>query len=127
MRNEISVKRNGSKPMSCADAISEARHWSNYLLEREFRGPGDTIEAASYRVETKWGVPATLTDRLRIRDVTDMLLSNWCLLRVAYDNCVSQEEKRLAHEVELAKAVGLNAASTTSLRAALALLKKEKP
>lgn len=112
MGNGIGVKRDGGKRMSCSDAIAEARHMSNYLLQREFRGPGDTIEAAAYRVERKWGVPSSLIDRLRIREVNDMLLSNWVKLKAAYEAACQQVERQAQHQQELAKDAGANAASS---------------
>lgn len=109
MGNGIGGARNGSSKLSCSNAIAEARHMSNYLLEREFRGPGDTIEAAAYRVERKWGVPASLINRLRIREVNDMLLSNWIKLTAGYEAACQQVERQAQHQQELAKELGANA------------------
>lgn len=116
MGNGIGGARNGSSKLSCSNAIAEARHMSSYLLEREFRGPGDTIEAAAYRVERKWGVPASLIDRLRIREVNDMLLSNWIKLTAGYEAACQQVERQAQHQQELAKELGANAAGSRLYR-----------
>ena len=118
MRDKTSV---GGVKMSVADGIAEARHMSDFLLSKEFRGPGDTIEAAAYRAEKRWGVPATIIQRLRHRDVSDMLMSNWWRLKAAYDAACVHQERMLRHELELAKAGGLNAANSALTRAAIRL------
>lgn len=58
---------------------------SGFLLESEFRGPGDTIEAAAYRVQTKYGIPVATTLRLRCsREVKDMFMSSFFPVLNAY-------------------------------------------
>ncbi len=64
------------KRMSTA-YIDTAKGMAGFVLEREYRGPGDTIEAAAYRAQHKYGVAATLLMRLRHREVRDMLMSNF--------------------------------------------------
>lgn len=64
--------------------INDAKEMASYLLAREHRGPGDTIEAAAHRIQTKFGVPTAVLMRLRHRDVKDMLLSNFMTLANAY-------------------------------------------
>lgn len=105
--------------MSCVENIAEARRMSDFLLQREFRGPGDTIEAAAYRAEQRWGAPASIIQRLRHRDVTDMLLSNWVAIKQAYQAACAHQENQLRHEVALARASGANEANSIALRTAV--------
>jgi hypothetical protein len=110
--------RAAESKMSCVDAIGEARRMSDYLLHREFRGPGDTIEAAAYRVEQRWGAPATIIQRLRHRDVTDMLLSNWWRLRAAYQAACEAQERQADHAAQLAREAGVNETNSRLFTAA---------
>lgn len=64
--------------------INDAKEMASFLLAREHRGPGDTIEAAAHRIQTKFGVPTSVLMRLRHRGVNDMLLSNFMMLANAY-------------------------------------------
>lgn len=118
MRNKIHV---GGDTVSCTESIAEARRMSDFLLQREFRGPGDTIEAAAYRAEQRWGAPATMIQRLRHRDVTDMLLSNWVAIKSAYQAACAYQEKHLEHEVALARASGADETNSIALRTAIRL------
>ncbi len=123
MRNKISAPEN---KMSCVDAhIADARTMSDYLLRKEFRGPGDTIEAAIYRAERRWGVPASMLKRLRHRDVADMLLSNWIKLSAAYAAACEQSERQADHQEALARAVGINEDNSLLAKAA-ALVARQK-
>lgn len=111
MRNKISV---GGDKMSVVDVtIADARRMSSFLLAREFRGPGDTIQAAAYRVEQNWGVPATIIRRLQHRDVKDMLLSNWIRLKHGYEAACNRAAAAADHQKLLAGQAGNHAANST--------------
>lgn len=58
------------------DAVMELKRMNGFLLSREHRGPGDTIEAAAYRLQTRFGIPVAMTMRLRNREVSDMFVSS---------------------------------------------------
>lgn len=90
-----------NKPMSTA-YISEAKGMADFLLAREHRGPGDTIEAAAHRVQNKFGVPSALLMRLRHREVKDMLLSNFASLATAYRRASEKIDRAYEHEREMA-------------------------
>lgn len=90
-----------NKPMSTA-YISEAKGMADFLLAREHRGPGDTIEAAAHRVQNKFGVPSALLMRLRHREVKDMLLSNFATLATAYRKASAKLDQAYEHERERA-------------------------
>ncbi len=82
--------------------ISEAKGMANFLLSREHKGPGDTIEAAASRVQRKFGVPSSVLLRLRHREVKDMLMSNFLALAGAYKAAKSKMERAYEHEREVA-------------------------
>ncbi|MEO9230892.1 MAG: hypothetical protein ABI216_18370 [Devosia sp.] len=85
--------------------VDEATHWAEALLQRTYRGPGDTIEAASYRAEQKYGVPAQTFWALRYRRPKDILASVYRTLGAAYEAECGRQEAKLRHELELAKAL----------------------
>ena len=103
MRNKIHSKE--SKSMSTA-YVTTAKGMATYLLSREHRGPGDTIEAAAHRIQTRFGVPVALLMRLRHREVKDMLASNFFSLANAFNEAMERAEKRVdevyRHEKDLA-------------------------
>lgn len=70
--------------MNTLAMVAEAKRMSSEMLSHEYRGPGDTIEAAAYRLQTKRGVPVATTLRLWNRDVTDMLVSSFAPVFSAY-------------------------------------------
>lgn len=106
--------------------VADARHWANALVTREFRGPGDTIDAAMWRAEQKWGIERSTFWSLRYRPPQEIFVSVYMRLRQAYDTEVARQEARLQHELALAKAAGLNAASSPAYREAEALLRKKE-
>lgn len=99
--------------MSVVDgSIADAKRWSEFMLQRKFRGIGDTIERAAFEAERTWGAPASIMLRLRNREVSDMLLSNWIKLKAAYEAACSQVERQAQHQQELAKDAGINEANS---------------
>lgn len=119
MRDKCSVR--GGK-MSVVDAgIAEVRRKGLFILEWEFRGPGDTIEAASHRAEQKFGVPASFLQRLRSRNLTDALYSNCIRVSNAYDILCGQIERSAQHQQDIAKDAPQNAISSRLLKMAARL------
>jgi len=88
--------------MSSAAYIGTAKGMADFLLSREHKGPGDTIEAAAYRLQSRFGVPSTVLMRLRHREVKDMLMSNFMALAAAYQSATERVEKAYQHEKSLA-------------------------
>lgn len=82
--------------------VSEAKEMANWLLKREHRGPGDTIEAAAYRLQTKYGLPVALLMRLRHREVKDMLISSFVAISSAYQAATDRMGKAYEHERAMA-------------------------
>lgn len=64
--------------------VNDAKAMSRWLLNKEFRGIGDTQEAAAGRVQTKWRAPAVALLRLKHRDITDMKISTWASIFEAF-------------------------------------------
>jgi hypothetical protein len=82
--------------------VKEAKGMADYLLSREHRGLGDTIEAAAYRTEAKYRVPASFLLRLRNRPVNDMLVSNFMALAAGYRKATQAVDRAYEHEKSLA-------------------------
>lgn len=62
----------------------EAKRMSRKLLQREHRGPGDTIEAAAHRIETRHRVPASVIMQCWNRPPREMKVSRWMAVFRAY-------------------------------------------
>jgi hypothetical protein len=90
---------------NAATTVLEASQWADALLQRTYRGPGDTIEAASYRAEQKYGVPAQTFWALRYRKPNGILAHIYLTLKAAYEAECERQEARLRHELELTKQV----------------------
>ena len=106
--------------------VHEAQRWASALLEREHRGPGDTLDAAMWRAEQKWGIDHSTFWSLRYRPPREIFTSVYMRLRQAYEMECVRQEARLQHELMLAKAAGFHAANSTVVAQAEALLRKEK-
>lgn len=55
----------------------EAKRMSSDLLRKEHRGPGDTIEAAAHRLQTRLRVPAAIILQCWNRPAREMKVSRW--------------------------------------------------
>lgn len=80
----------------CIEYVFLGQKMANNLLNDEFKGAGDTIEAAAYRVQTKWHVPASLLLRLRHRaaQMRDMKISSWFAIFEAYQRACQKAEQK---------------------------------
>lgn len=76
-------RQKGNGKMS-AEYIMEAKRMSGFLLNKEYKGPGDTIEAAAYRLQTRYGIHYATTLRLRNEEVRDMRISSFAPILNAY-------------------------------------------
>lgn len=93
----------GTKKMDQMVLVGAAKRMNRDLLASEYRGPGDTLEAAAYRLQTKMGVPASTTLRLWNRDVTDMLVSSFAPVLnawLALKNKANRAADRVEHAYE---------------------------
>lgn len=93
--------------------VIEAQRWAAGLIDSEFRGPGDTIDAAMFRAEQKWGIERSTFWSLRYRPPRELFVSVYMRLRQAYETECARQEARLQHELMLTKAA-LGDAATTS-------------
>ncbi|MFK4826028.1 hypothetical protein ACI0FM_14750 [Paenochrobactrum sp. BZR 588] len=83
------------------DYISHARGMSEYILNRSYRGAGDTVEAAMHRAERRFGAPATWLHRLRYRNIKDMPVSAYGAIVRAYELACQASQKAYEAEREL--------------------------
>lgn len=82
--SRMTKRKKGNGEMDAAMMISEAVMMNREMIKAEYRGPGDTIEAAASRLEAKFGLPFPTAMRLWNRDVTDMLVSSFAPVLNAY-------------------------------------------
>lgn len=75
-------------------ALEEARFWAEELQKAEFRGLGDTREAARYRVASKTGIAESYLKRLRYkwREMGEVAGSQYRALMLAYEEMISTNE-----------------------------------
>lgn len=85
--------------------VANATKWSKALWKKTYDGMGDTQEAAMYRAEQQYGVPAQTFWALKYRPPKDILASIYMRLYAAYHNECERQEAKLRHELELAKAL----------------------
>lgn len=95
----------------CTEYVFLSQKMANDLLNSEFKGAGDTIEAAAYRVQTKWHAPASILLRLRHRaaQMRDMKVSSWFAVFEAYQRACAKAEQnyniaRTSNEIDPALA-----------------------
>jgi hypothetical protein len=91
MSDLMNVERKGKSVMQDVNSKiqlnpSGAQEMATLLVNNEFRGRGDTIEATCYRLQTRYGVSASLLDRLssKYREINDMKLSSYAAVFAAY-------------------------------------------
>ncbi len=106
--------------------VLDAQRWTESLVDREHRGPGDTIDAAMWRAEQKFGIDRGIFWSLRYRPPHDIVVSVYMRLKAAYEHEVARQEARLAHELMLAKAAGLHANNSIAVAQAEAFLDKKE-
>jgi hypothetical protein len=103
--------------------VADARRWAGALVAKEYRGPGD-MDGALWRAAQKWGVDHSTFWSLRYRPPKDIVVGVYMRLKAAYESEVERQEARLAHELMLAKAAGLDATSNGTVAQAEAFLRK---
>ena len=68
-----------------SDAIELARQMAAEILNAEFKGIGDTIDAAMFRVQHKHGLSSNLLHRLRYRTKKDIWAGEYLHLKAVYE------------------------------------------
>jgi len=101
-------------------ALEEARFWAEELQKAEYRGLGDTREAARYRVAQRTGIAESYLKRLRYkwREMGEVAGSQYRALMLAYNDMVHRNEaaarqyraerqqlRELRHEADLERAL----------------------
>jgi hypothetical protein len=98
--------------------VADARRWAGVLLQREHRGPGDTVEAAMWRAEQKWGIDHCTFWALRYRPPKDIVVGVYMRLKAAYDAACEAQERQAAHAETLAREAGINETNSRLFKAA---------
>ena len=80
-------------------AIDDARYWAEELQKAEYKGLGDTREAARYRVAKRTGVSESYLKRLRYRyeEMTDVAGSAYRALMLAYNDMCQRNDAAADH------------------------------
>lgn len=75
-------------------ALDEARFWAEELQKAEFKGLGDTREAARFRVSQRTGIEESYLKRLRYkwREMGEVAGSKYRALMLAYEDLVQRNE-----------------------------------
>ena len=103
--------------MPCA--VTEAREWARFLVNRESRGPGDR-ENAIKRVARHSGLTHGFIWSLLYKPPKDMLVSKYESLRRAVVAECERQENALRHEREITEAKSLIGKALVSAADALA-------
>jgi len=85
--------------------IERAAGWAEALWNKVYLGLGDTQEAAMYRAEQRYGVPAQTFWALRYRRPKSIAAVIHNRLMLAYEAECGRQEAKLAHELAITKAL----------------------
>lgn len=91
--------------MTDLSVVDEAASWADLLVKREHRGPGDTIDAARSRAARKHKLPEQVLWALRYRKPKRIWADLYKRLELAVAAEIQSQEARLAHELEITKAL----------------------
>ncbi|MBN9332967.1 hypothetical protein [Devosia sp.] len=108
--------------MTDLSVVDEAQQWAGMLERREHRGPGDTLEAARSRVARKHKLPEQLLWTLRYRKPKRIWADLYKRLELAVAAEIQSQEARLAHELEITKALAPTPSRLALVHEAEALL-----
>lgn len=103
-------------------SVDRAASWADVLVRREHRGPGDTIDAARSRAARRYRLPERVLWALRYRKPKRIWADIYLSLEAAVAAEIKSQEARLAHEIEVTKALGLSEAGSSLVDEAAALL-----
>lgn len=84
-------------------AVSEARDWAKWLVQRESRGPGD-LDNAMRRLEARYDIPFSIFWALRYRPPKDIYVGAYRRLRDAYLAEHEKQQRLLRHETDITRA-----------------------
>jgi hypothetical protein len=100
--------------------VNDARQWAEFLIRKEFRGPGDTLDAAMARCERKYKIARSVLWGLRYRAPKDLMVSVYMALRNAYEAELQKLDQRLEDELRTAERLGINETNSKAYRMARA-------
>lgn len=109
--------------MSDALYVDHAAGWARYLTMSESRGPGD-IENSWRRLEARYGITFGAFWSLRYRRPKEIGASIYFRLRAAYQAECERQMRKLAHDIEVTRAIAGDA--HPAVRAAQAVLDKDE-
>lgn len=100
-KNRFRIRKNhtpGKGGVMRAEAVTtveQASHWALHLQQLEYRGLGDTVDAARFRAARKWALPESWLKRLRYRadELSDVPASLYLALRDAYTRACERVEQ----------------------------------
>lgn len=107
MRNKSHVTGSKMSVIDTNDPVfygKSAKQMASDLLTKYYQGPGDNIETAAYRVQTKYGVDANIIMQGWNRPPRGMLAHRWFPLFQAWCSAgfakaeKAYEDERLYHE-----------------------------
>jgi len=104
--------------------VSQAQGWAEFLVRKEYRGPGDTLDAAMARCERKHQISRSVLWGLRYRPPRDLMVSLYMRLRDAYEAELAKLDQRLEDEIRKAELLGTDATNSKAYRMAVAALGK---
>jgi hypothetical protein len=105
--------------------VAEAVGWADYLVRAEFRGPGDTVDAAMARCERKHKLSHSVLWGLRYRVPKDLFVSVYVRLGQAYEAEKAAMRMRLSAELRRAEQEGFDEITSPAYRFARAALGKK--
>lgn len=108
--------------MTDLSVVDEAASWADLLVRREHRGPGDTIDAARARTARKHKLPERALWALRYRKPKRIWADLYKRLELAVAAEIQSQEARLAHELEITKALPATPARVALIAETEALL-----
>lgn len=86
-----------------ADAMELSRQMAMAILDHEYRGIGDTIDAAMHRIETKHGLRSGIMRRLRYRgEKTDIWAGEYLHIKSLYEQLILSKQANVS-EIRVAK------------------------
>lgn len=91
--------------------VDQATEWAKELTRSEARGPGD-MENAWRRLEARYGVPWRVFWQLRYRKPSDMLVTVYARLQLAYAAECERQMRRLEHETRVARQLSVDLTTT---------------
>jgi hypothetical protein len=93
------------KQMTDVTAVDRAETWVDWLVRREHRGPGDTIDAARLRAARKHRLPERILWALRYRKPKQICADLYLSIESAVAAEVKRQEARLEQELAITKAL----------------------